>query len=95
MKTGGRAHLSQRVRSPVVFHSLLSGCLTRRRRERSGVIMERLISWRSDLLAAYAASSPLITSTFRYTDLSRRHFAGIYNPENPALIISLGLELIA
>jgi hypothetical protein len=57
-------------------------------------IMEWLISWRSDLLAAYAASSPLITSTARYTDLSRLDFAGILNPENPALI-SLGLELMA
>jgi hypothetical protein len=37
---------------------------------------------------------PLITSTAFYTDLSRPHFAGIYNPVNPA-IISLGLELIA
>jgi hypothetical protein len=57
--------------------------------------MEWLISWRSDLLAAYAASSPLITSTFSNTDRSRRDLAGIYNPVNPALISSLGLELIA
>jgi len=56
--------------------------------------MEWSISCRSDLLAAYAASSPLITRTARYTDLSRLDFAGILNPENPALI-SLGLELMA
>jgi hypothetical protein len=53
--------------------------------------MEWLISWRSDLLAAYAASTTRITSTARYTDLSRLHFAGILYPDNPALI-SLGPE---
>jgi hypothetical protein len=62
--------------------------------ERSGVIMEWLISWRSDLLAAYAASTTRITITVRYTDLFRLHLAGILYPGNPAPI-SLGLELIA
>jgi hypothetical protein len=56
--------------------------------------MEWLISWCSNLLAAYAVSTTRITITFRYTDLSRLDLAGILNPENPALVSQV-LERIA